>query len=137
MSTPNAPELRRVLAHVEANQDRWHQGAWRIALADLDGPEDQPERCGTAFCFAGWKCELDGVTWKQAIPTWSGGDAFGDERDMIVMPTGGVISAERYARKAFGLTREQADLLFDPENELDDLRRIVAELCTEAEQVTP
>lgn len=122
--TINAPELLRVLAHVEANQEVWRQRDWRIDLKLID-----KDRCGTAYCFAGWKCQLDGVTWKF--------DADSVCAELIVLPDGSTTDAEMYAAKAFGIehTRDEDGVipLFAEGNTLDDLKRIVAELVAEAE----
>jgi hypothetical protein len=120
---PNATELRRVLAHVEANQDQWEQDNYRVDLADFDDG-----RCGTAYCFAGWKAQLDGVKWKYPLH-----DFF---PDVIALPDGSEASADAYAAQALGIehTRDCGEIpLFEAHNTLDDLRRIVAELCAEAE----
>ena len=122
----NAPELRRVLAHIETHQDLWEQSWWRSFIN-----EDEQGRCNTAYCFAGWKCELDGVTWAHGPE-----DGYEGDSDLIILPTG-MTNASTYAIDALGLTWEQAMQLFDSENTLDDLRRIVAKLCEQAEQVTP
>lgn len=135
---PNAPELRRVLAHIETHQDRWWQGIWRTDLSKL-GDDSRAEEgrqmatCGTAFCFAGWKAELDGVRWaSEAVAGF--GIALDDT---IILPDGRVTDACDYATEALGLAPAHARKLFRPDNTLEDLREIVAELCAEAEQVTP
>jgi hypothetical protein len=130
----NASELRRVMAHIEAHQDRWWQGAWRIDLDKLTvGARDEEGRelatCGTAFCFAGWKAELDGVRWGR------GDDMpYGYALDeTVILPDGRETDAAAYAMETLGLDLAQAKRLFSPGNTLDDLRRIVANLCAATE----
>lgn len=120
----DTPELLRVLAHVEANQEFWRQSEWRVDLRLVD-----KDRCGTAYCFAGWKCQLDGVVWRH--------DADYPDSDLIVLPNGRIIDAEGYASEALGVEHTRGEdgviPLFAEGNTLDDLKRIVAELVAEAE----
>ena len=120
--TPNVALLRQTLAKIEALPDLWNQHRYR---------------CGTGMCIAGWGCELAGGRWLHAP------DGFWP--DLLVAETGDdpeiirrlddrdVIDVGIRARRIFGLTYSQAEVLFDAENDLDDLRRIVGELCAGAE----
>lgn len=125
MNRPNVALLRQTMAHIEANLDRWHQGEYRIDLAVID-----PECCGTAFCFAGWSAELSGAKWAHAANDLQ-------KNDLIETPDF-YITAELYAAELLGIeytrTGEGDIPLFDPDNTLDDLRRIVDELCAGAGQ---
>lgn len=121
--TINADLLKRTLAHIEAHPGDWEQANWR---------------CSSGMCFAGLAVDLDGGVWV------SGPESYG--RDMVVADAGDLldhvhydvhasptVTAETRARRILGLTQDQADTLFSPINDLDDLRTAVAELCAEAE----
>lgn len=114
-------ELRRIMAHIEAHPKLWKQNKWRSITT-----------CGTAYCFAGWKCELDGVEWAvSAYDTYS---------DRIIVRDGDLTSLttiERYAARTLGISHTEIDYdgipLFWPHNTLRDLHRMVNDLCIRAE----
>lgn len=122
MPTPNAELLRRTLDHIKANPAEWNQDQWR---------------CDTAMCFAGWSATLAGCTWirddnyqshvvAEPADVWS--------RTMWVGRLDHtVVHVSERARRVLGLTSKQAVTLFSPDNGLDDLERIVGELCAQAE----
>lgn len=132
---PNVELLRKTLAHIEANPDQWFQQSW---MEPIEGATEN--ECGTAYCFGGWAAVLHGATLDdfmgntyavpppgESIDVFDASDLFEDDYDSRVY-----IGA--YARKTLGLTCAQGDRLFVEHNTLDDLRRIVAELCEEATQ---
>lgn len=114
----NVPLLKETLAYIEAHPEEWDQSKWR---------------CGTGACFAGHAAILHGAKWRNLAPD--------DMR--IIAPGGEVRYVDSYAREALGLKAEvyvdhDGDTefgveLFDGHNTLDDLRRIVGELCAQAE----
>lgn len=143
MSTPNVALLKQTLAHVEAHQADWNQRQW-ITPAD----EREDPSCGTAYCFAGWAVALSGYKVER-----TGSVGIGqlppevvyrlDAEDNIYQSgyVGGLaagcghVAAVLLGIKALG--SQDGEHLFDGYNTLDDLRRIVAELCGEsAEAVT-
>lgn len=110
----NVPLLRKTLEHIEAHPREWNQKTWR---------------CETGFCFAGWAVELTGGRWV----TYGNGLypyvlAEDDDPPEHVDYDGEVECAYR-AERILGLTGQEAQYLFHSENTLDDLRRIVADLC--------
>jgi hypothetical protein len=116
---PNVELLRQTLAHIEANPDEWDQRDWRRETS-----------CGTAYCFAGWAVKLTGGEFCRD----SGGKVFGS----LVKASGSDVPLmiADYAAELLGLPPEVDEyggpanaLLFYSRNTLDDLRRIVAELC--------
>jgi hypothetical protein len=113
-TTPNVPLLRKTLEHIEAHPEEWYQNTWR---------------CRTAMCFAGMACHLDGGEW-HANPhsPWLAQRA-GEPEDYA--PPGWV-HAETRAKRILGLHPSYAEVLFHYRNTLDDLRRIVGELCGES-----
>jgi len=129
MSTPNAPELRRVLAHIET-------------LPIAEGPDswDQEDyRCKTGMCFAGHTAVLNGGIWAEPerFTSWLVAVPTDDPRYVYQRDGRSVIKAAARAQQILGLDGVSASWLFEAGNTLDDLRRIVAELCEQAEQVTP
>jgi hypothetical protein len=114
---PNVPLLQKTLHHIEANPWEWDQDVFR---------------CGTAMCFAGTACHLDGGIWLE-----------GDEESLapreddnpadVGLANFGVdgIHASIRAQRILGLNSGQAMRLFAAGNTLNDLRRIVGELCGE------
>lgn len=132
VTRPNVELLRRTLEHIEATPLQWDQNTW--------AEDNYP--CGTTYCFAGWAVVLSGA-------------AFAQETDRIM--SGRVVPPGRspfdraewrdvaeYAAGILGLPAPEAPVketgqisgdipaLFDACNELDDLRRIVGELCEQA-----
>lgn len=115
----NVPLLKTTLAYIEAHPEEWDQSEWR---------------CGTGACFAGHAAILHGAKWRGRNAT-----------DMhVISPDGATYMVDSYAREALGLElRPYTDPndkvcyygieLFRAGNSLDDLRRIVGELCAQAE----
>ncbi|MBA9003769.1 hypothetical protein [Thermomonospora cellulosilytica] len=119
--TPNTALLRLVLTHIEMHPHQWRQDMWRTD-------------CGTAFCYAGWTVLLSG-------------GRFAVEPDdpkihysTLVVPPGTDPTdttawrrIDEYAAELLGIpvdpTHRFAHPLFRPANTLDDLRRIVRQLC--------
>lgn len=106
----NTEELRAVLAHIKAHPKTWNQEHWAW-----------PTPCGTAHCFAGHAVVRAG---------------YHIVGQVAHHPTPGVPDepARRVAKRILGLTDVEADRLFYCYNALEDLERIVEELCAEAEQ---
>lgn len=121
--------LRGVLAHVEAQAalGNWDQTQWRKPTAYDYTETGDLNVCGTAFCFAGWTCELAGLQWV-SDKSYSMG------YDMLQWPEGGTKHVEDAARILLGLTWDEAGELFAGWNTLDDLRRIVAEITRRTDE---
>lgn len=128
--------LRKTLEHIEAHQNEWYQGSWRIPRTTSS--------CGTAMCFAGWATEIMDGEWisrtgeyviaNEADREWVAGlenggcDVFGDSM-IRERPNGrGEIHCSYRARRLLGLSQKQANDLFSGRNDLDDLREIVDRL---------
>lgn len=118
--TINTPLLRRTMEQIETHPETWDQANYR---------------CDTGMCFAGWACELSGGTWSTG-PDGPLSDYLiaepDDGEDMFGRWDMRLVTAHNRARRLLGLDGGQADELFDQDNDLDDLRRMVAELCGEA-----
>lgn len=110
--TPNAPLLLKTLHHIEAFPQQWDQGVYR---------------CGTAMCFAGTACDLDGGVWLEDDEDCL---APREDDDLGEVGLGGIHAGNR-ARRILGLSNRQAAELFAASNSLNDLRRVVGDLCGE------
>ncbi len=125
----NVDLLGKTLAYVEAHPDEWHQQSWR---------------CGTSMCFAGHAVALAGIPFADPdsndddilgrdLPRWlaarlglAWNEALGSNEVAAAL-----IGIEPYPERFDG--EPGVEHLFAPNNDLDDLRRIVAELCDTAE----
>jgi hypothetical protein len=112
--TINKALLQQVLAKIEADPKAWDQTYWF---------------CGTSACFAGHACLLAGDK-----PLFEGfankdGDWIDDPRADKVKDASGVCwHADDRAQALLGLSDGQAMVLFHSDNDLTDLRAIVAGL---------
>lgn len=124
MSTPNVALLRQTLAHIEAHPEQWNQEMWA-------------NECGTAFCFAGHAVLQAGchILASRETVEWS---TIPSEIATAAFPLrGSAPSIRAVAMRLLGLDDGQALTLFCGDNSLDDLERIVDDLCAEsAEAVT-
>lgn len=91
--------------HADSGHRYWDQTTWY----------DPDRSCGTAMCFAGWTVHLS--------DRWSfvhdGVDVWAEDSDGYSYTVAGA------ARRELGLTGAQASILFDGNNTLDDLIRLV------------
>lgn len=107
----------------------WDQSGWLTRRADLD--------CGTACCIAGKVTLEDGGVPVMHLGAGSWTDRWltdvreGTSATYVQFPSGRRVTAEDYAQEALGLTDRQAMLLFNGDNELDDIIRVVAELIAD------
>lgn len=114
------------LEHIEKHPEEWRQEDWR---------------CGSACCFAGHAARLAGCTWVfsgaevDADDGWSHHGAWARQQ-MMVDAAGAEASGQVHAMDALGLSRDRRALftdhpLFEPDNTLSDLRRLVDEYLPE------
>jgi hypothetical protein len=131
VTTPNIELLDKVLKHIEDHPETWEQEVWRTEEDEawVKDPETGVEvltvDCGTAFCFAGWTCQMEGGKWVDnssllAVPE--------DE----IHPLRNWILASDRAERLLGLAEYEADALFRSENTLEDIREIVAQIKARA-----
>jgi hypothetical protein len=102
--------------------DGWQQNNWlvvddAITITDQGAVDQSGTRCGTAACFAGWAVLMFAPNGTQA-----------DYREMVTKLDGARIRVPDYAVELLGLDMHNADRLFDANNTLSDLERIVTEL---------
>lgn len=128
--TPNFELLDQALAWAEASRDhknlgeglpRWDQSVWFHDPQSPEGDEYVLDNfCGTSCCIAGYVATRNGE--KPLI------EEYLDYAMVVRLKDGTVENIDFHARNLLGLTPEEATRLFEMENTLDDLRRIVAEL---------
>lgn len=117
--TVNVDLLTKTLAHIEAHPETWYQEDWRVRTD-----------CGTACCFAGWAATLDGCVWYVRDDDLAEDDLDGWAE--LITIGGATVGVGEHAAKILGLSRYDADRLFDGGNNLTALRRIVGELIAGA-----
>lgn len=113
METPQKTrdqKLDEVMQQIHREPSRWCQNRWFEDSIDYSTGES----CGTAACFAGWTCLLNG--WKRAEP---------NER---VHRDGNTEHVRVAAQQELHLSYEDACTLFHGSNDLADLNGMVASL---------
>jgi hypothetical protein len=118
----NVDLLKRTLAYIEAHPDEWDQSMWATTGV-----------CGTTFCFAGTAVHLSGGRpYFDNLYSDDATDAYFVVPGSVPEATGRPGEYENkystVARKLLGLDIDQGTELFDENNKLSDLRRIVAKL---------
>ena len=109
--TFNTELAERVLTRIKDKPETWDQSAWAIT-SDV---------CGTAYCFAGHA--LAELGYKMICDASApDGQLYASD---AVAPNGRQVSIEEMARKKLGLTWDQASQLFNGDNSLDDLEKMV------------
>lgn len=107
-----------VLDHIRMNPETHEQRYWGAK-----------KECGTAYCFAGWTCVLNG----NADFEWKSGKIFGcdDANEYADEVAFGdtTISVRGLAKILLDLTWQEADTLFAAENTVDDLEIMVKNLA--------
>lgn len=131
----NIDLLTRTNDHIRKYEHLWNQGCyaegvalpsttlgahrlgvlWEATEADLRAGDV----CGTAFCFAGWACLLDG--WHQLR----------DLENCVVDETGRELHMADAARESLGITDGQSVALFNGMNDLELIDRFVAALVAD------
>jgi hypothetical protein len=105
----NVQLLEQTMRHIIDHPETHDQGIW------VSDKED----CGTTACFAGWACLLSGA--KQYDVTLSQSTFSADTAS-------GWIRADDLAVQLLGIDEDTATNLFDGDNTVDDLQRIVKQL---------
>lgn len=106
----NADLLQRTLAHIEAHPDEWNQDHWAKRTA-----------CGTSFCFAGTAVHLTHADARFLFDPW-------EDWATHVQVGRDYYDIEAFATDLLGLDEHDAKVLFAPDNDLDRLRHLVADL---------
>lgn len=115
MTTPNAELAYKVLDHIDAHPELWHQDVY-IGKAD----------CGTVACFAGWACLLSGE--KPKFNRWSPASTdeleAGPGSEFVSLRAEELLRADRWVDEGADHERD----LFDQDNTREDLGELVAEI---------
>jgi len=111
-------------------EGRWNQQQW------VTGYNTAGQSCGTAGCFAGWRCFLDGFTEVDQM-----GISVSDKTGFVLQPTDysradflDPRTIPGHAAEVLGLDRDQAMILFEASNTLEDLKGIVDAICANDEK---
>lgn len=99
-TTFNTDLAERVMAQIKDHPETWEQGYWATKTD-----------CGTAHCVAGWACTLSGQQIEMRTSGLGNYTAEGHVSDV--------------ARRLLGLTPLRGHALFDGENDLDTIERLV------------
>jgi len=107
----NVELLKKTLAHIEAHPEEWNQLEW----------------CGTSCCFAGHAALLSGSsrvidTEGAPVVLWA----------RVRRPDGKLAHVWDVAEQELGLDEARAERLFQADNTIEDLRRIVSDLIADA-----
>ena len=106
---PNMDLLDEVIDRIEGDIDGWDQGSWGDVVDDGDA-----EYCGTTACFAGHAVQAAGLMRLKTTQKDFDGEPYWAV-EWIDMNTGKRTTPEHVpekARKALGLTYEEADDIF-------------------------
>lgn len=131
--TINYELMDEIFEFIKAHPGTWRQESWYKYVDPKDGlpkyivkEEDVTEAnsCGTSFCFAGHVAIHEGFPSppKNADSWWN--------RKVLVDSDFGPHTeseeASEFAEKVLGLRPDQADVLFGPNNTIEDLGNIIA-----------
>lgn len=117
--------LEKTMKYIEENPQTWRQESW-YAWIDEDGDlvsesidveVTEVNSCGSAFCFAGRAALFEGFPEPPKSNSMSWVMPIGDS------PYG--VMVDEFARARLGLTWDQASMLFNPSNTMEDLRKMV------------
>lgn len=125
----NIALLQEIMTFIKDHPTTWYQESWFRVVDRKTGMEayvpeveevTEVNSCGTSFCFAGHVAlaqgfpappKLNHIAWERPVD----GSWYNE-------------SVEEFAQKVLGLTSGQADALFDSENTMEDLERMVQTL---------
>jgi hypothetical protein len=122
LPTLNLPLLREVIDWAEAEAAKtegfreWNQDAWMMNT-----------ECGTTYCIAGYVVAqsplFEPTTVKDRQSSWA---------ELRRTDTGQRVPWSTAAAELLGLTRDDADDLFEADNSIEDVRRIAEEIAEDA-----
>jgi hypothetical protein len=133
LATPEE-RLDYILAWAEAEhakklageRSEWDQGFWAVAKTDKTGPMGLEPDCGSACCLAGKAVAIVGGLFLMEEAPY--GPTNRVRADYAEMPDGRRVEIEIEARKILGLTWDQGAALFEGDNDIAAVRRIIGEI---------
>lgn len=145
MINVNKDRAVEAMSVIETHPDRHDQGAWRTEKGTernaYENFRDDPlnPECGTAGCLAGWVAFLDGVRWAGIynieFARWYRAADMVSDPDRCTCPPqdrlctcGNYMTVNDYASQRLGIDVDEANALFDGDNDLSDLREGVKAL---------
>lgn len=118
----NVELMKRVLAHIKADPENWHQGQWIDSRATNE--------CKTAGCFAGWAAQLsgyqpvfkEGLVWNEETLQYD----FGIKQytEYVTDAQGKEYEVASLAQQLLGLNALEAGELFGAANSLTRLTKL-------------
>ncbi|TDB90883.1 hypothetical protein E1264_03390 [Actinomadura sp. KC216] len=114
----NIGRLDKIIDLITAEEIKHDQGTWTSGLNGEvkhgeEGQIDDELKCGTACCIAGWA----------AVMYAPKGTKFTDYDD-VTLPDGIRVSYPSYGRQVLDLTWDEADVLFNGDNDLDEIQEM-------------
>lgn len=108
----NVPLLTKVLDHITAHPAEWNQGVWA-----------EETTCGTAACVAGWAVIMSGhpLVFEANVRMYDPDSLEISNSGPCARFTANNEYIADVARHELGLTKGQAECLFDSANKLDSL----------------
>lgn len=111
---------------LDGQPSEWDQGCWATAKTDKTGPMALEPDCGSACCIAGKAVALVGGLFLMEVAPYGGTNRV--RADYAEMPDGRQVEIEAEARKILGLTYDQGAALFEGDNDIAAVRRIIGEI---------
>lgn len=122
---PNLPLLRKVLDHIDAHPEEWHQRFWAINTTET--------ACGTAYCIAGHAAVMTGHDVKiDPADIWS---VLVDDNESCIrdLPDEPLESTVAFvARQELGLSFEDGCVLFASWNDRATVQAIAEDIAARA-----
>jgi len=121
----NIELLDEVIDYIEEHPEEWSQNSWGSGqgvnpIKQDDGYFAPGTACGTAFCVAGHVANMKGGRQR-----WGKGLLGGLTFISVEVPSSGnFLSVSTFAQLKLGLEREEADVLFDASNTLEQIKEI-------------
>lgn len=115
---PNLPLLRKVLDHIDAHPEEWHQSLWGMETSNA---------CGTALCIAGHAMVMSGYATSErtGVP--------GRPLEFFT-PDGRCVeyTEAEHGQRLLGLTRAEAEYLFRGGNTRQVVQRYAEAIAARA-----
>jgi hypothetical protein len=109
-------EIQGIIDFIEEHPEEWNQKEWA----------KRTKGCGTACCVAGWAVVRAGykLDWKHR-----NSNPYLGRTNCAYDNDGQSVAISTLAEKILGLTCHQATRLFDPKNDLEQIKQITKEIA--------